>query len=567
MVRSAFLRVDKTMKKVRCAIYTRKSSEHGLEQEFNSLDAQREACAAYIASQKHEGWVLLDNAYDDGGISGGTLDRCGLQKLMDDVEEGLVDQIVVYKIDRLTRSLADFAKLVERLDKSNASFVSVTQSFNTATSMGRLTLNVLLSFAQFEREVSSERIRDKIAASKKKGLWMGGNVPLGYEADGRTLRIDSVEAETVKTVFALYNKHSSIDEVREEAQRLNLRTRPMGNKRSTKGNSILSRSNIHYILTNPVYAGRIRHHNTVHEGQHPPIIDPVEWDDAQLRLSKDASRQRGRPNSANKASPLKGKLFDETGDRLTPSHTKKENKRYRYYISNRLLGKSKSYGPSPAGWRLSANTLEDQVAQAVLRHLKSTLLKEFASSISADEIMALTRSTNELDPKTDRAKVLHCICKITLIPGEMQIRLHHDQTADLLGIATKDVNGKFKPACLTADLLNFVVLFQHRKRGVETKIILGDAPAEQDKTLIKNLAIAHHYLNEVKSGKNFNQIADENNVSKRRIMQIINLAFIAPDIVQSVIQGKQPTGLTSDYLQRNPLPTNWAKQRQIIQSL
>ena len=544
------------MKKVRCAIYTRKSSENGLEQEFNSLDAQREACAAYIASQKHEGWVLLDNAYDDGGISGGTLDRRGLQKLMGDVEEGLVDQIVVYKIDRLTRSLADFAKLVEQLDKSNASFVSVTQSFNTATSMGRLTLNVLLSFAQFEREVTSERIRDKIAASKKKGLWMGGNVPLGYEADGRTLRINKREAETVKAVFELYKKHSSIDEVREEAERLNLKTRPMGNKHSTKGNSILSRSNIHYILTNPVYAGRIRHHNVVHDGQHPAIIDPVEWDEVQYRLSKDASRQRGRPNSATTASSLKGKVFDETGDRLTPSHTKKGYKRYRYYISNRLLGKKDGANPSPAGWRLSANLLEDQVARAVLQHFKLKLLKKLASSIPADEIVALTRSIDELDPNTDRPKILLCTYKVTLRPGQMQIKLHHDQTADLLGIAAVVVNGKCKPACLTRDLLNFDAPFQHRKRGVETKIILGDTPVEQDKTLIQNLAMAHYYLNEIKSGKHIDEIATASNTSKRRIMQIINLAFVAPDIVKSIFQGKQPCGLTTKYLQRHPLPDN-----------
>jgi site-specific DNA recombinase len=213
------------MKKIRCAIYTRKSSEEGLEQEFNSLHAQREACVSYIASQKHEGWVLLPDHYDDGGISGGTLERAGLQRLLRDVDEGLVDQIVVYKIDRLTRSLADFAKLVERLDAADASFVSVTQSFNTATSMGRLTLNVLLSFAQFEREVTAERIRDKIAASKKKGLWMGGTIPLGYEPDGRTLKIVEDEARTVRTLFDLYLEHGSVKAVKRHADRMGLRTK------------------------------------------------------------------------------------------------------------------------------------------------------------------------------------------------------------------------------------------------------------------------------------------------------------------------------------------------------
>ncbi|MCP5355248.1 MAG: recombinase family protein [Rhodobacteraceae bacterium] len=222
------------MPKIRCAIYTRKSSEEGLEQEFNSLHAQREACAAYVASQKAEGWVLMPTEYDDGGISGGTLERPALQRLLGDIDAGLVDQIVVYKIDRLTRSLADFAKIVDRLDAAGASFVSVTQSFNTATSMGRLTLNMLLSFAQFEREVTAERIRDKIAASKRKGLWMGGQVPLGYEADGRTLRINAEEARTVRTLYALYDRLGTVRAVKAEADRLDLvtkvRSKPDGSR-------------------------------------------------------------------------------------------------------------------------------------------------------------------------------------------------------------------------------------------------------------------------------------------------------------------------------------------------
>ena len=222
------------MPKIRCAIYTRKSSDEGLEQEFNSLHAQREACAAYVTSQKAEGWVLLPAEYDDGGISGGTLERPALQRLLGDIDAGLVDQIVVYKIDRLTRSLADFAKIVDRLDAAGASFVSVTQSFNTATSMGRLTLNMLLSFAQFEREVTAERIRDKIAASKRKGLWMGGQVPLGYEADGRTLRINAEEARTVRTLYALYDRLGTVRAVKAEADRLDLvtkvRSKPDGSR-------------------------------------------------------------------------------------------------------------------------------------------------------------------------------------------------------------------------------------------------------------------------------------------------------------------------------------------------
>ncbi|MEM7291372.1 MAG: recombinase family protein, partial [Pseudomonadota bacterium] len=234
------------MKKIRCAIYTRKSSEEGLEQDFNSLDAQREACASYIASQKHEGWVLQPKHYDDGGISGGHLERPALQRLLADVDDGAVDQIVVYKIDRLTRSLADFARLVDRLEAAGASFVSVTQSFNTATSMGRLTLNVLLSFAQFEREVTAERIRDKIAASKQKGLWMGGSIPLGYDLAGRTLAINESEAETVLTLFDLYEKHGTIRAVVAKAEQLGLRSKvrqsPSG---KITGGRLFDRGHVH----------------------------------------------------------------------------------------------------------------------------------------------------------------------------------------------------------------------------------------------------------------------------------------------------------------------------------
>ena len=283
------------MKKIRCAIYTRKSAEEGLEQEFNSLDAQREACAAYVASQKAEGWVLLPTVYEDAGISGGTLERPGLQRLLADIDAGLVDRIVVYKVDRLTRSLSDFAKLVDRLDAASTGFVSVTQSFNTATSMGRLTLHMLLSFAQFQREVTAERIRDKVAASKRKGLWMGGRVPLGYEKDERTLRINEAEAETVRTLYALYRKHGTLRQVKAEADRLRLRTKQRFAADGTRtGGLPFRRGHLHCLLTNPLYAGRIRHQRRVYEGQHPSIIAPELWDAVQTQLQAGAAKPRKR---------------------------------------------------------------------------------------------------------------------------------------------------------------------------------------------------------------------------------------------------------------------------------
>ena len=261
--------LDKSGKKLRCAIYTRKSSDEGLDQEFNSLDAQREACAAYIASQKHEGWACVPDRYDDGGISGATLDRPAMQKLLADIKARKIDVVVVYKVDRLTRALTDFAKIVEVFDALKVSFVSVTQQFNTTTSMGRLTLNVLLSFAQFEREVTAERIRDKIAASKKKGMWMGGNVPLGYDAKDRSLVINEVEAETVRTLFRLYLELGSVRALQAEAQRRGLRS---------KTGQPFSYGHLYFLLQNPIYIGLIRHKKATYPGLHPPIIDQATWD-------------------------------------------------------------------------------------------------------------------------------------------------------------------------------------------------------------------------------------------------------------------------------------------------
>ena len=356
------------MKKIRCAIYTRKSSEDGLEQEFNSLHAQREACAAYVASQKHEGWVLLPDQYDDGGLSGGSLERPALRQLLSDIQSGKIDQIVVYKIDRLTRSLADFAKIVDILDAAGASFVSVTQSFNTATSMGRLTLNMLLSFAQFEREVTAERIRDKIAASKRRGLWMGGQVPMGYDPDGRTLKINECEADTIRTLYALYEKHSTIREVKAQADALGLRTRHRTlASGESRGGGAFDRGHIHHILTNPIYAGRIRHRDQVHDGQHDPIIPPEQWDAVQQRLQGLASRIRMR-KTPRRVSLLCGKIFDETGDRLTPSHSRtKKGTRLRYYISHRLIARSGEKNLD--GWRLPADQLEAQISDLACRRL------------------------------------------------------------------------------------------------------------------------------------------------------------------------------------------------------
>ncbi len=558
------------MKKIRCAIYTRKSSEDGLEQEFNSLDAQYEACAAYIASQKAEGWVLLPDRYDDGGLSGGSMERPGLQRLLTDIDRGAVDQILVYKIDRLTRSLADFAKMVERLDAAGTSFASVTQSFNTATSMGRLTLNMLLSFAQFEREVTAERIRDKIAASKKKGLWMGATVPLGYAADGRSLKIAEPDAEVIRTIYDLYLEHRNSRVVKETVDALGLKT-PVRTLLSgrVKGGAQFSYGHIHYILTNPVYAGRIRHHAKVYPGQHPPLIAPEVWDNIQDQLRSDAAKdrtftKRNRKGARASASPLAGRIYDQTGDRLTPSHSKTaKGRKLRYYVSHRLVRGTAPRDPS--GWRLPAPELEGKVADLIWSHFnKPEVRAGILVDATADETVGIGARLSqffESDAAAVKDALRHCldlVARIDIAPGDIRITLSGEHLAHCLDVNATRIMG---------DLLSFGSPFQQRKRGVETKLIIGDEPVELDATLLRNIARAHRYFDLVRSGKTFTEIAETEGVSKRRVQQLIELAFLAPDVIRAVREGRQPVGMTSDWLKRHAFSPIWTKQRDAFATL
>jgi len=332
MRKSTTHRVTNGKALIRCAIYTRKSSEEGLEQDFNSLDAQRESCEAFILSQKHEGWTALPEMYDDGGISGGTLERPALKRILADIEAHRIDTLVVYKVDRLTRSLGDFAKIVEIFDKRNVSFVSVTQQFNTTTSMGRLTLNMLLSFAQFEREVTGERIRDKIAASKKKGMWMGGNVPLGYLVKDRKLLIDEAEANTVRHIYRRYAALGSVWALKEELDCDGIVSKARVDRygRATGGNSI-ARGALYTMLQNRIYRGRIVHKDKHYPGEHEAIVDEALWDEVQRQLG--ANRvDRASGTDAAEPSLLAGLIYDDSGQRMTPSHANKKGTRYRYYV-------------------------------------------------------------------------------------------------------------------------------------------------------------------------------------------------------------------------------------------
>ena len=545
------------MSRVRCAIYTRKSTEDGLEQDFNSLDAQREACEAYIASQRAEGWRLLPERYDDGGLSGGTLDRPALQALLAEVEAGRIDRIVVYKIDRLTRSLSDFARIVDRLDAGGASFVSVTQSFNTATSMGRLTLNMLLSFAQFEREVTAERIRDKIRASKKKGLWMGGAVPLGYAPEGRSLRIVEEEARVVRSLYDLYAARRSLREVARIAGELGYRTK-LRTFRSgrTQGGRPFDKADVYRLLTNPVYAGRIKHHREVYAGQHEAIVVPEQFDALQEMLMAEAARPRG-PAQKSEPSPLCGKLIDETGDPMTPSHTRKGAKRLRYYISRRLVtGAARDH---PEAWRVRAQVIEGAV-RAVLTEAMSEpgwlfrLLSDLAPATVEErrKVLADLTTADRLDP------LAPLIAQVQVTPASITVTLDPAALAEALAV---DVEA------LDPDTLTLRHATALRRRGVETRLILGAAPGTPDPVLLKNIQAARDWYTRLISGESLGAIAEGAGLPTSRLRQMIGLAFLAPDLLKRIVDGRQPLGFTSEWAKTHALPSDWDAQRRLFDQL
>jgi DNA invertase Pin-like site-specific DNA recombinase len=456
----------------RCAIYTRKSSEEGLEQEFNSLAAQREASEAYIRSQQHEGWVLARTRYDDAGFSGGNLERPALQQLLTDIRAGRIDIVVVYKVDRLTRSLADFARLVETFDAQAVSFVSVTQQFNTTSSMGRLTLNVLLSFAQFEREVTGERIRDKIAASKKKGMWMGGNVPLGYDPDERVLVINPLEAETVRRIFALYRELSCVRRVKEEADRLGLKTKPrrmVGG--AERGGISFSRGHIYQLLANPIYTGRIAHKGQLYPGQHPALIDDETWTAVRHQLAANAGHHRGRPKAVE-PSLLAGLLVNARGERFTPSHAVKNGRRYRYYVCTTPVTKATEEGMQ--GCRFAARDIEDCVISILIDALMTParLLEALAiTDIAGDQIpkllgRAARLATTLRGAPGERAKLIQALVE-RIIVDENRIAIKVRRSALLAGnvpaAASDDLNGS---------TIEFTAAIDSKRRGVASKIVL-----------------------------------------------------------------------------------------------
>ena len=544
----------------RCAIYTRKSSEEGLEQNFNSLHAQREACEAFIKSQTSEGWKLIKTAYDDAGLSGGTMERPALQRLLADIGEGHIDIVVVYKVDRLTRSLADFAKMVELFDAHGISFVAVTQQFNTTTSMGRLTLNVLLSFAQFEREITGERIRDKIAASKRKGMWMGGVPPLGYDVRERRLVVNPAEAKTVRHIYERYLELGCVRQLSKELDKRGIVSKVRVSQKGIKsGGCRFSRGALYELLANPIYIGEIRHKQERHPGQHKAILPRELWERVQQRLDGNAARGRGTSNRSI-SSPLAGKLFDADGQPLYVQGATKASRRYRYYVSKRLVNGSAN--DNGKGWRLAAPEIERAVTIAA-RHMLSDragLLEALEKSgIDSPDVRATLESTSnllrQLQIEAGSACLTDVIDRVHLRDDGISVTLKIQVPCSREGVRTNSI----------FNLSRFVPL-RMKRRGVETRIIITegeDLPRKVDPALLKAVARAKSWFEELASGRvrSLTDIARREKIAPRYVERLSRLAFAAPRIVEAICQGRQPPDLNAEtLLNRIDLPLEWSAQ-------
>lgn len=532
---------------VRCAIYTRKSTEEGLEQAFNSLDAQREACAAYVMSQQHEGWTLVPDLYDDGGISGGTMDRPAMQRLLADVREGKVDVIVVYKVDRLTRRLVDFAKIVEVLDDAGASFVSVTQAFNTTNSMGRLTLNVLLSFAQFEREVTGERIRDKIAASKRKGMWMGGPIPIGYDVVDRKLVINAEEAGMVRLIFSRYLVAVSLDALADDLAKRGVRSKQrMTRTGRAFGGTPFRPGGLRHILANRIYLGEVSHKGQIHPGEHNPIIDCQLWDEVQARLNTASKRPR-----TGYVSPLAGRIFDAGGQRLFSTHGKKHGKRYSYYVS--------STRENDKDWRLPAGDIDAMVQQSLSGFLTDpvSISSELGSMGLTD--VAISQAAH-LVPSSGNMTSLHQTldlldAKISIDTLALKIELSRSHLASAIRM-----DG---PADPHPDPIVLVTPVSLKRRGIELRLVYAapdSRPANRDPhlvDLIRRSWAAWKKLN--------TESRSTNPVERSHLVRLARLRFLAPDITIAIVEGRQPIELTARTLLRcSELPVDWNDQRRMF---
>lgn len=541
---------------VRCAIYTRKSTEDGLEQEFNSLHAQREACEAYILSQRHEGWTLIPDEYDDGGFSGGSMARPGLQRLLADVETGRVDVIVVYKVDRLTRSLADFAKIVERLDAKEASFVSVTQAFNTTTSMGRLTLNVLLSFAQFEREVTSERIRDKIAASKKKGLWMGGPVPLGYVVKDRKLVVEPTEAEQVRHIMRRYIGSGSstilLAVLAADGVRTKIQRQTSGPHR---GGIPFARGSLFHLLKNPVYRGMIVHKGQAYPGEHEPIVDEELWNEVQSRLAEKAPPRKRSTNRQQDALFL-DRLFDPGGRPMVIDYSVNGVRRYRYYQSRRDLVRKAGANVT----RISVGVLEHYV----VGHLTTLLgdqhqLRRNSGITDGAHLASLfanaDRFLHELgNPSSREAAVRALVKRVQINSADVAVCI----AADVLVGGGVDV----------ADW-DLTLASPPRKPFREAKLIISAGNGQKcarDGKLVELISEAVETRALVMESPDLalHKLAEKEGRCRKQMTQLLKLSWLSPKIVDGIVRGRHPPSLTRKQLMAIELSPSWSEQERLL---
>jgi Site-specific recombinases, DNA invertase Pin homologs len=529
----------------RCAIYTRKSTEHNLDLEFNSLDAQREACEAYIKSQAHEGWRLVPDHYDDGGVSGASLDRPALQTLLADVRTGKINTVVVYKVDRLTRSLADFAKLVELFDQYGVSFVSITQSFNTTSSMGRLTLNVLLSFAQFEREVIGERVRDKIAASKRRGIWVGGPVPLGYRVIDKKLVVVPEEAEAVRTIFTRYLELGSMRPLIEDLDRRGIRTKANGlTNGSVRGGIRFGVGSLAHLLKNRFYIGEVVYRGAIHHGEHEPILERELFEAVQAKLAANTVTRQVRL----KGSPaiLTGRIFDDRGNRMSPSHSNKLGVRYRYYVSHAILQQRKAEAGSVA--RVPAAEIEKLVLDGVRRHLASMGEAEHPTAIA------------------DRDLIERHVHSVTVKPQALEVRLVPTSEASALTEepGTKDLApGQLSTTAIT--LAWTAPSFAAVKGIVHAPSARPELKPESRDALLTAIAKARRWIDEIRLGRiaSFAEIAKREGQGERHIRLLAPLAFVSPRIITAIVDGTAPADLTVTGLAK-ALPYSWAEQERSI---
>jgi site-specific DNA recombinase len=523
---------------VRCAIYTRKSTDEGLEQDFNSLHAQREACEAYVRSQASEGWLAKATEYDDGGYSGGSTNRPGLQRLLTDIHRGEVDVVVVYKVDRLTRSLSDFAKIVDQFDRHKVSFVSVTQAFNTTTSMGRLTLNMLLSFSQFEREITAERIRDKIAASKAKGLWMGGRPPLGYDGIGRKLVINAEEADLVRHIFQRYLQLGSVLLLTAELRNRNIRSKRWTNKQGIDvGGSYFSRGALYHMLANPVYRGIIRHGDLHYENAHPAILDEATWAAAQTKLDANVPDLPTTPRLAA-SNLLRGVLFDDRGHPMRAVHCTRRGQRYRYYVSAAVLhNEGNVAGTLP---RMSVGVLD----AFVLDHVSAALSPNWRPSESVED------------------RVTSALLRVTISEKHVAILLRADAAS-----TDQKLDHAHIREIKDGVELSIGIQLKHR----QTAVVI-DAPGIRpqagrvDRALLRALCLARAWAGLLASGQvgSIRDLALRHGFCNHYTAKLMPLAWLAPDLATAILEGTQPKTLTLGALTKRAMPMDWSEQRKLF---